>query len=347
MRQRAMNHPAAGLAAALASAAAFGGSGPFVKPLLEAGWSPGAAVAVRAAAAGLVLLPFGLASVGWQMSAITSAWRRITLFGLVAVVGTQFGYFAAIERLPVGVALLIEYLGPVMLVLYTWFTTRLRPSSVTLVGAVVATGGLFLVLDLTGATSLDPIGVAWALGAAVCLACYFSMAAKSDSNLPTLALASAGLLVGAVATALMGLIGVVPFATSARSVDLLGSSVGWFVPMAVIVLISTSFAYVTGMVGATRLGSRVASFVALVEVLFAVLLSWLVNDEVPTVLQAGGGALIVLGVVLVRAGHTAELETVLVSGPLDLDEAPVDASTAPDPTQSRNPSLDPAVACSN
>jgi drug/metabolite transporter (DMT)-like permease len=297
-----VEHPATGLVIALASAAAFGGSGPFVKPLLEAGWSPSAAVAVRAGAAGLVLLPLALRAVSWRPQALTSSWRAVVPFGIVGVAGTQLCYFAAIDRLPVGVALLIEYLGPVLLVLYTWGTTRRRPASVTLAGAIVATGGLFLVLDLTGATNLDPIGVAWALGAAVCLACYFTLSARRI-ELPPLALTASGLLVGAAVTATLGLIGIVPLAAVGGDVDLLGATVPWLVPMAIVVLISTAFAYVSGVEAATRLGARVASFVGLIEVVFAVLLSWVLLDEVPTAIQAVGGALIVAGVVLVRSGQ--------------------------------------------
>jgi len=307
-RQRSgfADHPSSGLVAALASAASFGASGPFVKPLLDAGWSPAAAVAVRAGLAGLVLLPFGMASVGWRLRALVGSWRRIVSFGAVAVVGTQLCYFAAIERMPVGVALLIEYLGPVLLVAFTWFRTGSRPPTITLAGAFVATGGLFLVLDLTGATALDPIGVVWALGAAICLACYFAMSSVTDDKVPPVTLAAAGLLFGAVAITALGATGAVPLATVGGDVDLLGSSAPWFVPMAVVVLLSTSFAYATGVFAATLLGSRVASFVGLVEVLFAVLLSWFLLNEVPTVVQAVGGALIIVGVVLVRSSHTTE-----------------------------------------
>lgn len=315
-RPALVDHPATGLVVALASAAAFGGSGPFVKPLLDAGWSPAAAVAVRAGAAGLLLLPLALARVGWRPAVLAAAWRKIVPFGLVAVAGTQLCYFAAIERLPVGVALLIEYLGPVLLVLYTWVRTRARPPAITLVGAVVATGGLFLVLDLTGATDLDLVGVAWAAGAAVCLACYFTLSARGgDGDLPALALTAGGLLVGAAVTATVGVVGLVPLGAATGEVDLLGSTVPWLVPMAIIVVVSTSFAYVAGVEAATRLGARVASFVGLVEVLFAVLLSWLLLDEVPTVVQALGGALIVAGVVLVRSGQDDAEDAAIAPAP--------------------------------
>lgn len=300
--QDAPPHPALGLVAALASAAAFGGSGPFVKPLLEAGWSPAAAVAVRVGIGGLVLLPFALAALRWRLAPLGAAWRQIVPFGVVAVAGVQLCYFAAIERLPVGVALLIEYLAPVLMLLFAWTTSRARPPWITLGGAGVATAGLMLVLDLSGSADLDLIGVAWALGAAACLACYFTLSARAVEGLPTLALTAAGLLVGSLATVTVGLVGLVPLTASTDDVDLIGSPTSWIVPMAVIVLVSTSLAYVTGVEAATRLGARVASFVGLAEVVFAVLLSWVLLDEVPTLLQAVGGALILGGVILVRSG---------------------------------------------
>ncbi|CAN5650181.1 EamA family transporter [soil metagenome] len=294
--------PGLGLAVALLSAAAFGASGPFAKPLLDAGWSPAAAVGVRAGAAGLVLLPFALVSLRASAGVLGGSWRRIAAFGLIGVAGCQLCYFAAIERLPVGVALLIEYLGPVLLVGFTWATTRARPARSTLIGAAVSTGGLVLVLDLTGATHIDLVGVAWALGAAVCLGGFFLISAHQGDDLPPVALASIGLLVGAVGVTAVGLVGAVPLTAVGGDVELLDGTAPWYVPMAVVVLVSSSFAYAAGVYGAAHLGSRLASFVGLVEVLFAVLLSWVLLDEVPTVVQALGGALIVVGVLLVRSG---------------------------------------------
>ena len=304
------DHRVAGLAIAVTSAAAFGLSGPFVKPLLEAGWSPAAAVAVRAGAGGLVLLPFSFPGLRQAAGASTGpderrrAWRLSVAFGVVAVAAMQLCYFSAVDRLPVGIALLIEYLGPVLLVAWTWSTTRRRPPAVTLSGAAVATGGLFLVLDLTGASDLDPIGVAWATGAAVCLACYFALSAHGGGDaLPALAFTTVGLLVGSVTITVAGLTGLVPLTATTGDVDLLDATVPWWAPMAFVAVVSTAFAYVSGVRAAGLLGARVASFVGLVEVVFAVVVSWVLLDEVPTAIQAGGGALIVAGVVLVRAGE--------------------------------------------
>nr|MDT0664007.1 EamA family transporter [Micromonospora sp. DSM 115978] len=110
-----------------------------------------------------------------------------------------------------------------------------------------------------------------------------------------------GLLVGALSLGLVGGLGVAPFEFSADRVALEGIGVvPWVVPMAVVVVVSTAFAYFTGLLAAGTLGSRVASFVGLFEVLFAVVLAWLLLADVPTYVQAFGGAFVVAGVVLVK-----------------------------------------------
>ena len=72
------------------------------------------------------------------------------------------------QRMPVAVALLIQYLAPVLLVVFAWIRTRRRPSRLVLAGSVVAMIGLVLVADISGA-SFDLLGTLLALGAAVCV----------------------------------------------------------------------------------------------------------------------------------------------------------------------------------
>ena len=72
----------------------------------------------------------------------------------------------------------------------------------------------------------------------------------------------------------------------------------------VIALVAAAFAYVTGIVAVRLLGPKVASFVALTEVLFAVLFAWVVLAELPAPVQLVGGALIVGGVIAVRADES-------------------------------------------
>ncbi|TAM68624.1 MAG: DMT family transporter [Microbacteriaceae bacterium] len=289
------------LVLALASAAGFATSGAFVKPLLEAGWSPAGAVAVRAGGGGLVLLIPALIALRGRYGLLLTRWRLILAYGIIAVVGTQVLYFAAIEHLPVGIALLIEYSAPILLVLLGWARTRIPPTLLVIGGAVLSIAGLLLVINPSGAGGLDLLGVVFALGAAVCVAGYFLLSASSMDPLPPVVVVCSGLLVGAVALAAAGSARLVPFTFSFTPVTLLGHvGVSWLVPMGVVVVVSTAFAYLAGILAAGKLGSRVASFVGLLEVLFAILFAWWVLGEVPTLLQAAGGALIVGGIVLVK-----------------------------------------------
>ncbi|MCC9205798.1 EamA family transporter [Arthrobacter sp. zg-Y769] len=298
---------AAGILVALASSAVFGLSGSFAKSLLETGWSASGAVAVRMLGAALVLaLPTALVLRG-RWSQVRSNWRTIVLFGFIGVAGCQFFYFNAVERLSVGVALLLEFLAPVLMVLWIWVRTRHRPGLRTVLGTVAAVAGLVLVLDLGGSTRIDPVGVLWGLAAAVCLASYFFITAKQNDSLPPLVLATGGMFVGGAAIAALGLAGILSLDFSTTDVDLAGWRTAWWVPLIGLVLFSTVLAYVTGIIAARSLGSRVASFVSLTEVLFAVLWAWLLLSELPRPIQLVGGGLIVAGVVLVRSDEQAGL----------------------------------------
>jgi drug/metabolite transporter (DMT)-like permease len=290
----------AGLVAALISAAAFGTSGAFIKPLLEAGWSPVAAVTARALTAGLVLLPFVLLSLRGRWATLWRARRRVLGMGLVGVAFTQATYFAAIQRIPVATALLIEYLAPLLLVAYAWAVTRRMPRPAVLLGSALAVGGLVLVVGPGALQAVDPVGLAIAFCAAIGCAAYFMIAARPADGLPPVALAGAGLLLAGVLLALAGGTGLLPFSATFDDVSLFDSTVPWWVPLLVVAVIATAVAYATGIAATALLGSRLASFIALFELVSASLFAWLLLGERLTPLQLLGGLLILGGVTAVR-----------------------------------------------
>ncbi|WP_255769358.1 EamA family transporter [Pseudarthrobacter sulfonivorans] len=289
-----------GLGIAFFSSAVFGLSGSFAKALLESGWSPGAAVTARLTGAALILvIPAGLALRGrWHQ--LRDNWIAICLFGLIGVAACQLFYFNAVARLSVGVALLLEYLAPVLIVLWLWVASRKRPRAWTFGGTVLSVAGLVLVLDFTGAVKIDVVGVLWGLAAAVCLTIYFFITAKENDSLPPIVLASAGLLVGAVVMWLAAATGILPMAFNTADTRLGPWITAWWIPLAGLVILATVLAYVSGVMAARALGSKVASFVSLTEVLFAVIWAWLLLGELPGAIQLLGGVFIVAGVVLVR-----------------------------------------------
>jgi drug/metabolite transporter (DMT)-like permease len=75
---------------------------------------------------------------------------RVLLYGLVAIVGGQLCYFNAIESIPIGLAVLLEYLGVVLVVGWLWAVRSQRPGRLTVAGVVTAIAGLALLADLAG-----------------------------------------------------------------------------------------------------------------------------------------------------------------------------------------------------
>lgn len=292
----------AGLGLAVVSAASFGLSGALAGGLMASGWSAAGAVTVRVGLAALVLLGPALAVLDGRWSLLRTHLRTITVYGVVAVAGCQLAYFNAVRHMQVGPALLIEYTAPVAVLGWFWFRHGQRPSRLTAAGAGLAAVGLVLVLDLVSGADVSLPGVLWALGATVGAAVYFVLSAE-ESDLPPLVLAAGGLVVGTAVLLLGGLVGVLRLDASTADVSYAVGTVPVWVPVAGLGVVAAAVAYVTGIAASRRLGSRLASFVALLEVLFALVFAWLLRDEIPAGIQFAGAALVLAGVVVVKLGQ--------------------------------------------
>jgi drug/metabolite transporter (DMT)-like permease len=310
-----------GLLLATVSAATFGTSGTFASSLIGAGWSPAAAVCARIAVAALILTIPALVQLRGRWWVLRRDAAGVAAYGLIAVAGCQLFYFNAVARMPVGVALLLEYLGAVLVVGWLWLRYRQRPRRLTVAGAVTAVAGLVLVLNLAGAAGVSLAGVGWGLLAAVGLAIYFLLSAGAAparsagpgtaqahtavaqppaEPLPPIVMAWAGMCVGAVALGAAGWAGAVPMAATTRPVDFLGHQVSWIVPVLGLSVVAAVIAYVAGIGAARRLGAKLASFIGMAEVLFAILFAWVLLGQLPSALQFVGGACILAGVTMVR-----------------------------------------------
>ena len=294
---------ATGIAVALLSAVSFGLSGALASPLLVDGWSAGAVTLVRIGAGAIVVIPFGAAALKGQWGLL---WRNLPLvvfYGLLAVTGAQFCYFSAVQYLDVGPALLIEFTAPAAVVVWLWLRHGQRPGGLTLGGAAVAALGLLLVLDVVAGFGLHAGGVAWALGAMVGCASYFVISADDSNGLPPLTLAAGGLVVGAIALGTLGVLGVLPMHAERVPVEYAGVDVAWWLPLVLLGVMTAALSYVAGIAAARMLGSRLASFVALSEVVAGVLWAWLLLGQLPGVLQLVGGLLVLAGVIGVKLGE--------------------------------------------
>jgi drug/metabolite transporter (DMT)-like permease len=166
--------------------------------------------------------------------------------------------------------------------------------------------GLSFVLDLFGSAHVNALGVLWGLGAAVGLAGYFVLSAHSADRLPPIAMACAGLAVGAVALVAVGVVGILPLHATFGTVSLAHHPMSWLVPIAGLAVVAAAVAYVAGIHAARRLGPKLSSFVGLTEVLFAVLFAWFLLGQLPSIVQGIGAVLIITGIVLVRLDESAE-----------------------------------------
>src|SRR6476661_5434442 len=153
-----------GLVLAVVSAVSFGLSGALARGLLDVGWTPAAVTLVRVGLAATVLAPVVVVSLRGRWSLLRRHAPLVVVYGVLAVAGAQFCYFAAIQHMQVGPAILIEYTAPAAVVGWLWVRHGQRPGRLTLVGAVLAAAGLVLVLDLLSGADLSLAGVLWALG---------------------------------------------------------------------------------------------------------------------------------------------------------------------------------------
>ena len=156
------DHFRTGLLFAVSSAVAFGSSGPFAKALMEAGWSPTAAVTARMAGGALVMAIFAtIVRPDWFREALRHS-RTVVAYGLIPIAGAQLCYYNAVAHLSVGVALLLEYTAPILVVGWVWATTKRRPGTLTLTGVALAVAGIMLVLNVFSGAHINLIGVGWA-----------------------------------------------------------------------------------------------------------------------------------------------------------------------------------------
>lgn len=291
----------AGFVLTFVSAALFAVSGPLAKSLYGVGWSSGAVVTVRLIGASLILAPFAALALRGRWAMVRSHWQHVVAYGLLGMAGMQAFFFVAVQHLAVSVTLLLEMTAPLMIVVWVWARSRLRPSGVTFIGMAVAVAGLLVVLNPT-TTTVNAFGIAMALAAAVCAAAYFLVSADHAVDLPSIGLTGLGMAIGAGATGVLNLVDLFPFVATNLPVELASVSVSW-VTVLILSAGCTVGAYVSGVLGLRYVGATIGSFVSLVEVPLAAVAAWIIVTEPITLPQLWGGVFILLGVAFVKWGE--------------------------------------------
>ncbi|MGW8885442.1 EamA family transporter [Streptomyces sp. NPDC055749] len=298
----------AGLGLALASAFAFGGSGVAAKPLIEAGLDPLHVVWLRVAGAALVMLP-----VAWRhRNLVRERPALLAGFGLLAVAGVQACYFAAISRIPVGVALLVEYLAPALVLGWVRFVQRRPVTRAAAVGVVLAVGGLACVVEIWAGLSFDAVGLLLALGAACCQVGYFVLSDQGGQDTEgsggkhaepphPVGVIAYGLLIGAAVLTVVARPWGMDWSILGGSADMNGTGVPAWLLLGWIVLLATVVAYVTGVISVRLLSPQVAGVVACLEAVIATVLAWVLLGEHLSPPQLIGGSVVLIGAFIAQS----------------------------------------------
>ncbi|MCT9084284.1 EamA family transporter [Streptomyces fulvoviolaceus] len=302
-----------GLGLALVSALAFGGSGVAAKPLIEAGLDPLHVVWLRVAGAALVMLPLAVR----HRALLRSRPALLAGFGLLGVAGVQAFYFASISRIPVGVALLVEYFAPALVLGWVRFVQRRPVTRAAAVGVVLAVGGLACVVEVWSGLSFDALGLLLALGAACCQVGYFVLSDQgSDSGAEApdpLGVIAYGLLVGTLVLTVVARPWTMDWSLLADSADMNGTPVAAGLLLGWIVLIATVLAYVTGVLSVRRLSPQVAGVVACLEAVIATVLAWFLLGEHLSAPQIVGGVVVLAGAFIAQSSAPAKSSPELVA----------------------------------
>jgi drug/metabolite transporter (DMT)-like permease len=303
-----------GLGLALASAVAFGGSGVAAKPLIEAGLDPLHVVWLRVAGAALVMLPLAVR----HRALLRRRPALVAGYGLLAVAGVQACYFAAISRIPVGVALLVEYLAPALVLGWVRFVQRRPVTRAAALGVVLAVGGLACVVEVWSGLGFDALGLLLALGAACCQVGYFVLSDQgSDAGEQApdpLGVIAYGLLVGAAVLTVVARPWSMDWSVLGGTARMDGTPVAAALLLAWIVLVATVLAYVTGIVAVRRLSPQVAGVVACLEAVIATVLAWVLLGEHLSAPQIVGGVVVLAGALIAQSSTPAKGSAAPVAG---------------------------------
>jgi len=311
----------------LIAAFLFGANGSVSKVIIEAGFSPMQLTQMRvlgaAVISGLVLLVLDKRSFYLPKK----QWPVVLVLGVVGVAMLQVTYALAIELLPVGIALLLEYIAVLLvaLVAFFFFKEKVRLRLWVAIGFVLA--GLVVVAEIWAST-LNPLGVMWGLLAAITLATYFLVGEKQLKTISPLALSFWTMTIAAVFWApLSGWWNLEP-AQFTQLASAGSDSSGFAVPVWALIVwnvVLGSFApFLLSLSALKRLSATAAGIVATSEIAFAFITAWLWLREELTLLQIIGASIVLGGIVIAQ---TARSSDVVVQADLALETGPI---TMPD-----------------
>jgi len=313
--------PALGYAFTLAAAGFFAVNGTVSTLALQAGIPPTRLTALRCTGAALVLLAvLAVAAPG----RLRVTWREVpflALFGVVGVALTQFLYYVAIGRMPVGIALVFEMTAPVFIALYVWLVRREKVRSRLWLALLLSLSGLVLVAEVwRDGGSLDPVGVGAALVAALCLAAYYLLGERGTVTRDPVALTCWSFVAAAVFWAAAAPWWAFDASVLGERVPMsLGSlELPLWVLVAWIVVLGAMVPFALSIAALRHLHPTAAGLLATVEPVIASIVAWLWLEQVLSGWQLLGGAVVLTGIVLAQTARAEPVPTPLPETPAPL-----------------------------
>jgi drug/metabolite transporter (DMT)-like permease len=307
--------PALGVALVLLGAGLFVVNAGVSRVALRAGVEPGTLTTIRVTGTLLILLVVALV---FRRDALRPPRGRLGMLvvahGLIGVAALQWTYFVAIERLPVGMALLLEYQAPILVALWARFVQGEAVRPRMWVGLALASAGLAAAIGIGSGLDFDVVGVVAGLAAAVCFATYFLIGEVGVNAIDPLRVIVWSFAVAAVPLNLLAPISdVQPLLGS--DVSLLGRLSEYVVPLgavlAWVVVLGTLVPFAAELVALQHLKATTVTTLAMLEPVGAVALGWLWFEESLDAVAVMGCAAVVAGVILAQtARRTAVLEPV-------------------------------------
>jgi len=299
--------PALGYAMVLAAATLFGLNGAVSKVVLTSSLGSLRLTEVRCLGAFLGLTVVALLFDRHSFRLRTGEWRRLAVFGVVGVAGVQLFYFLAIDRLPLGIALLIQYLGPLLVAIWVRTFGHEHIRRRVWAALVLALVGLVLMVQIWRGSSLDVLGVGFGLLAAAAYASYLLLAERRVAERDSISLLVWGFLFASVFWTIAQPWWSFPASTVAKTVALEGALSSWHLPawaLLLWVIVLGTIAPFVLIVGALKhVTATRAGIVAMLEPVIATVLGWVWLQQTLTPAQLVGAGVVLSGIVLAQTAR--------------------------------------------
>lgn len=296
------------LAVAVASLL-FAVNGTVAKLAMQAGLSPTRLVELRSVGSAVILVTVALVAVRGRMRLRGRELAVMAILGVVGMALVQWLYLVAISRLPVGLALLIEYTAPLLVALWARFVQREQVRARVWWALLACLVGLTLVAQVRPGVELDRIGIAAAAGAAVCLATYYLLGARLVANRDPLSTQAWSLAFAGVFWLALQPLWTFDAGLLADAVPLPGALEGASAPLWVlvawIVVLGTVVPYTLVLAGLKVIGAARSGLIGMIEPVAASAAAWLVLGEAMSGVQLVGGAVVLAGVALAETARRA------------------------------------------